>query len=98
MGKENVAADALSRVEHLMVVSSITEIQHVWIDEVLNSYATDASAQQLLTQLAMHSPDANGFYLQQGIIKKDNLIWIGNNSALKTKLIASLHDSAFGGH
>jgi hypothetical protein len=46
MGKENVAADALSRVGHLMAVSSITEIQPVWIQEVLNS---DASAQQLLT-------------------------------------------------
>ncbi|WVZ94909.1 hypothetical protein U9M48_040738 [Paspalum notatum var. saurae] len=37
-------------------------VQPVWVQEVLNSYATDSHAQQLLTQLAIHSPDDNGHF------------------------------------
>lgn len=81
-GTENVVADALSRVEHMMGLSVLSEIQPIWIQEVVNSYATDENAQQLITQLLIHSPDEQGFSLQQGIIRKANRIWIGCNSAL----------------
>jgi hypothetical protein len=66
--------------------------------EILNSYETDAEAQELITQLLVHSPNEQGFSLQQGIVRKGDQIWIGSNSALRTKLIAALHDSAMGGH
>jgi hypothetical protein len=46
----------------------------------------------------VRSPDENGFSLYQGIIRKAGRIWIGANSALRTKLVAALHDSAIGGH
>jgi hypothetical protein len=97
-GKENVAADALSRVGHLMSITAISEVQPRWLQEVLNSYITDQMAQNLLTRLVVHSPDEQGFSLSQGIIRKDYMIYIGNNSALRTKLISTLHDSALGGH
>ena len=57
-GKENVAADALSRVAHLMALQAVSSVQPAWIQEVLNSYTTDTQAQQLLTRLAISSPDA----------------------------------------
>jgi hypothetical protein len=44
-GKDNVAADALSRVGHLMAIQGVSEVQPLWIQEVLNSYKTDSSAQ-----------------------------------------------------
>jgi hypothetical protein len=62
-GKENVAADALSRVGHLMVVQTISEVQPMWLQEVLNSYTTDEVALNLLARLAVHSPDEHGFSL-----------------------------------
>jgi len=43
-GKENVVADALSRVAHLMSLQDVSLVQPAWIQEVLNSYATDAQA------------------------------------------------------
>jgi hypothetical protein len=97
-GKENIAADALSRVGHAMVMQTIMQVQPLWIQDVLNSYVTDVQAQELLGQLAIHSPDEHGFSLHQGIIRKNGLIWVANNSALKTKLISAMHDSAMGGH
>jgi hypothetical protein len=33
-----------------------------------------------------------------GIIRYGSLIWVGENSALRTKLIAAFHNSALGGH
>ena len=97
-GKENHAADALSRVAHLMAVQAVSTLQPQWVQEVCNTYATDAKSQQLLAQLAVTSPDENGFSLENGVIKKHNLIWVGQNSAMQTKLIAAFHSSALGGH
>jgi hypothetical protein len=44
-GKKNVAADALSRVGHLLAVQAVTEIKPLWLHEVVNAYATDFKAQ-----------------------------------------------------
>lgn len=73
-------------------------IQPLWLHEVLNSYATVSSGQKVLRQLALHSPDEDGFYLVDGIIWKKGKIWVGANEALQTKLIRALHASALGGH
>jgi hypothetical protein len=65
---------------------------------VINSYATDQQAMYLVDQLALVSPNEHGYSLHQGVVRKGSLIWIGNNSTLKTKLIAEFHSSAMGGH
>ena len=96
-GVENRVADALCRVGAMMELVVLSEVQPVWIQEILNSYVTDVEAQELITQLLVHSPNEQGFSLQQGIVRKGDRIWIGSNSALRTKLIAALHDSAMGG-
>jgi len=62
-GKNNLAADALSRVAHLMAVQAILVVQPQWVQEVLTSYATDSHAQQLLTQFSISSPDDKGYNL-----------------------------------
>lgn len=97
-GKENRAADALSRRGHSSLATTVTEIIPSWIQEVINSYATDPAAQALLLKLAICSPDDQGYSLQQGLIKRHNQVWIGHNSALRTRMLSSFHDSAIGGH
>jgi hypothetical protein len=97
-GVDNSAADALSRVTHDGQLLAIFEVRPVWIQEVLNSYVTDGAAQDKLQRLAIHSPDPQGFALEQGLIKVHGKIWVGANSALHTKLINAFHNSAMGGH
>jgi hypothetical protein len=97
-GKYNVVADALSRVAHLQALQAVSMVKPDWIQEVLNSYDIDSKAQQLLAQLAITSPNAAGYTLQDGIIWRASQIWIGHNSALQTKLIATFHSSALDGH
>lgn len=97
-GKENVAADALSRVGHLFAIQAVSSVQPLWLQEVLNSYATDGEAQIKLAQLAVSSPDDMGYCLEKGLIRQHGKIWVGHNSALQTKIIASLHSSPVDGH
>lgn len=97
-GKENVAANALSRVAHLLSLQTVSSVQPAWIHKVLNSYTTDSQAQQLLRRLAISCPDAQGYSLDKGLIRHQDKIWIGSNSALQTRLIAAFHSSALGGH
>jgi transposase InsO family protein len=70
----------------------------VWVHELLNSYVTDPRAQQLLAQLAINNPDANGYSLDKGLIICKDRLWVAQNSALQTKIINSFHASAIGGH
>jgi hypothetical protein len=68
-GKENLAVDALSRMNHLFAIQAVSEVQPLWVQEVLNSYTTDPKAQELLTQLAIQSPNEQGLMLEKGLIK-----------------------------
>jgi hypothetical protein len=43
-GTENVAADALSRLPSLLHLIACFEVKPLWIQELLNSYATDSNA------------------------------------------------------
>jgi len=97
-GKENIAADSLSRVAHLMTLQTVSVVQPTWIQEVLNSYTTDSYAQTLLAQLAVHSPNTTSYSLKDGLIRYQDKLWVGQNSALQTKIIAAFHSSPIGGH
>jgi hypothetical protein len=97
-GKENLAANALSRVNHLMAIQAVSEVQPLWVQEVLNSYATDSKAQDLLSQLAIKSPNEHGFSLEKDMIMYQVRVWIANNSAIQTRLITAFYSSAIGGH
>lgn len=92
-GKENVAADALSRMKHLYALQAVSSVQPIWIQEMLNSYATDPKAGKLLEHLAIQSPNEQGFSLEEGIIKHQGKLWVASNSALQTKLIDAFHSS-----
>jgi hypothetical protein len=81
-GKENVAADALSRMHHLFAIQAVSAPQPIWLQELLNAYATGPKAQQLIKQLSIHSPDENGFSLEQGLIKYKDKLWVAQNSPL----------------
>jgi hypothetical protein len=97
-GAENIVADSLSHVGHLMAIQACSEVQPVWIQKIVNSYVTDPDAQRRLTELAVASPDEHGYALHQGLIQYQGRVWLGANSALQTKLISAFHASAIGGH
>jgi hypothetical protein len=62
-GTENTATDSLSRVGHNFLMTSVSGVLPVWIQEVLNSYTVDHEAQLLLQELALVSPSEQGYSL-----------------------------------
>jgi hypothetical protein len=97
-GVENVVADALSRMPPQSHLSALSVASPIWLQEVLNSYAVDTQAQKLLVELAVHSPNDQGYSLTDGLIRHHGRIWIGANLGLQTKLITAFHSSPIGGH
>jgi hypothetical protein len=69
-------------------------------NENLAAYALSWAAPliSLQTQLAIVSPDEQGFSLQRGIIRMGPHIWVGDSSALKTRLISAIHSTVLRGH
>jgi hypothetical protein len=97
-GPDNKVADALSRLGHNFAIQSTFVVVPVWLQEITNSYAVDPAAHKVLHELAVKSPNADGYSLSQGLIKFKKRIWIASNSALQTKIISAFHASAIGGH
>lgn len=97
-GVDNTAADSLSRVAAVLQLHAVSAARPAWIQEVINSYVTDSEAQAKIQALAVSSPDEQGYSLCNGLIKLQERVWIGNNTALQTKLISAFHSSAIGGH
>lgn len=93
-----MVADALSRMPVQGQSFALSVASPVWLQEVLNSYAVDSYAQHLLTELAISSPNAQGYSLHDGLIRYNGRVWIGANSGLQTKLISAFHSSPIGGH
>jgi hypothetical protein len=77
-----LAVDALSRVDPLMTLQACSETTHLWIQEVVNSYATDGQAQDLLAQLTLSSPNAQG-YSYENITNMDTPTVVTYNSKVK---------------
>jgi hypothetical protein len=96
-GCDNRVANALSRVSNSDTcdISTISVIKPLWLQDIQQGYAQDDEAQQLLSELSVHSPQGS-YSLQDGLIKYKGRIWLGNTPSLHSKVFNSLHSSAVG--
>jgi hypothetical protein len=97
-GTSNKVADALSRCVETAEVAAMSVNKPRWLEIIVESYNTDPQAKELLTQLSVSSPNANGYALYDGVIKYNNKIWLGNHKEAKDAIMLALHNSGIGGH
>jgi hypothetical protein len=97
-GRENKAADALSRALDMHTTMAITTALPKWITDVTNSYATDTYYKELIAKLTVDSTATPNYTLKNGILCYKQKLVVGSDTALQTQIITSLHDSAFGAH
>jgi hypothetical protein len=97
-GRENKVADALSRAPHSQQVMAVSVVVPVWVEQVQASYEQDPKRLELLTKLSIDSQAVPKFSLQNGIIRHKGKLLIGNNTQLKSQLMATFHKSALSGH
>ena len=97
-GKENSAADALSRTDNATELYNISLCRPRWLEIIVEGYSADPNAKQMLQELSLQSPNAQGYSLQQGLIRWRDHIWLGNNTEAHNAILLSLHSSGVGGH
>ena len=98
-GMENRAADALSRIPgpHLMLMA-ITSLHSDLLTEIQQAWKDDPNIQTLIRTLE-RSPNSHPlFSWSNGLLKRKGRLVIADNSPLKNKILAWLHDSYAGGH
>jgi hypothetical protein len=97
-GKENKVADALSRAPHATKLLAISQLIPVWIDQVTDSYTTDATCLDLITKLSIHSQVVPHYTFSNGLLRYDDKLVIGTNGNLRHQLLEAFHKSALGGY
>ena len=97
-GSNNSVADALSHCQGSQELIAILVSKPEWLEVVVESYLQDPQAKELLTQLSISSPDAQGYSLHDGVIKYNDRIWLGNHQEAKQAIMLALHTSGIGGH
>lgn len=103
-GKENKAADALSRqfertrdMEkelHIVKVAILPQ----WIEEIQASYLGDEEAQGIMVVTLMNAKDDNIYTVRDGVLRYKNKIWVGKADQVRRKIMETVHDSSIGGH
>lgn len=78
-GISNQAADALSRCTPVTTICAISTCTPAWLDNLVQGYATDPLAQQLLVELALHSENEKGYSMTDGVIRYKGRVWLGTN-------------------
>ncbi|GKC66539.1 putative mitochondrial protein, partial [Tanacetum coccineum] len=99
-GSENVAADALSRVDssgELLQISISSISSSVW-DKVKDSWKNNLETQNLIKSLEHHSYKGNKYSWNGKILKRKGKVVVGNDPELRKELVQHFHDEAIGGH
>ncbi|KAF5783699.1 putative nucleotidyltransferase, Ribonuclease H [Helianthus annuus] len=97
-GRDNVAADALSRVQGSeLFVTAVSQLEPLLLDRIVASQRDDVDLQQLVTRVKEgvgHTKYKwNGRWLA-----RDNRIVVGNDSGLREDMVKLCHESPIGGH
>lgn len=95
-GKENIAADALSRRD--VQCHAITVCVPGWIEDVKQSYIQDKDSDKLLQKIAKDVTDPPQYTIRDGIIKHGSNIYVCASTNLRLQLLETFHQSALGGH
>jgi hypothetical protein len=95
-GKENRAADALSRQDHNISANSI--VQPAWIAKIEQSYVGDITYTNLLQQVSVNLEATQHYSVHSCIIRYKDKICISTSTNLKAKILSAIHSSAIGGH
>lgn len=103
-GKENKAADALSRQydqnnkEEMILNTISTSIKPQWVDEVISSYNGDEGTQELLAQTFITPDFDKKFSVKNGILRYKGKLWVVKNNDIRPKVMEVIHNPSIGGH
>jgi len=78
-GKENRAADALSRRVAPATFQAISAVVPEWVQDISNSYDQTVWIKNLLTRLSIQAAAVPDYQLQGGLLRFQNRVVIGDD-------------------
>jgi hypothetical protein len=101
-GKENKAADALSRQyqpeESAESCLPVALAVPTWATDITKSYEGDNEYTRILQEVTINADSHPHYTAQSGVLRYKGKVCIGSATNLKQQIFDSIHSSAFGGH
>lgn len=98
-GKENVAADALSRATHAQLLQLHLQFNNDDLLQLIKtSWEDDPNTLKLIQELKNDPSSHPKFQWTNNELRRGTKLVVGDDPILKTKLLQWLHDSSLGGH
>jgi len=97
-GKENVAADALSRRERDITLCSMSLVIPSWIEEAKGEWKQDPIIRKIIEDIQDGQLDSEQFSWKAGILWYKGRIYLGPHSELKIKVLQEAHSVPTAGH
>lgn len=98
-GKENVAADALSRISSSQFLHiTLSQAHHTFYEELKQLWDTDPSLKKIITELQTNPSLHAAYSFVNGELCRRGKLVFGNDTAVKLHIFKWLHDSTVGGH
>ena len=98
-GKDNVAADALSRVGGSEILHmAMTVLDYDLMQLIKEAYQTDDCCKTLIVDLTLKPNGTKHYSWVQGVLRRKSKIVVPNVVSLKDKVLEWLHCSGQGGH
>lgn len=98
-GKENVAADTLSRVsgaEFLKI--TLSQAHDGFYDSIKQLWETDPNLQRIISEIKERKSSHPSFTFINNELRRKGKLVVGNDEGVKMHILRWLHDSAVGGH
>lgn len=98
-GKENVAADALSRVPGSQLLSlTLSQSHEGFYDSIKGLWSSDPSLAHIISEMKARKSSHPAFTYTNDELRRKGKLVIGNDVEVKLHILKWLYDSALGGH
>ena len=98
-GRENVAADALSRMYSSdLALMAISSISSDLMSQIQASWDNDRELRSLITQLQQKNLTGSPYTWAQGQLTRNGRLVVGKDKQLQIKIIKLYHEGGLGGH
>lgn len=96
-GRDNVVANALSRIPEAEVLTLTLSSQHgALLDEIRSSWDRDSQLQAVIKKIEAGQPSP--FMWKHGLLLKNGKLVVGNDETLLLEILKTFHASSIAGH
>lgn len=98
-GKENKAADTLSRMPAIELAAlTLSTVRTNLLQSIMDSWEGDTTIQTIIHQLQNQSGEQKGYSFVNQQLRRKRVLVVGANAELRSEILKMWHSSPQGGH